>query len=676
MLEKAESKLSRGWLPTRIRLLDEERELLLEKITALPQHKPRPLSDRLGYHSVPVEGADDAGASSQIDVLFDFYSKLDSIALVPAFVTGDSKLESYAFPKRFKIEVLESRGKWMGGDEAEGGRWVENRELAEWVEVANWLDKDFPDPGPYPVFFAATGKQIYQMRMTIPRQGTGSVGDFHALGEIYLFRQDKKGHAADNMMVWGDGVKIKASNSLSKPPLWDVQYLHDGTAGLGMPLSEEIFDVDDLMVAWDNKDSSEPVRIVLDLGETRQVGGVQLWPAQAPHGMAVPAFGFPREVTVELSVDPDFTDARRVVVNDARERMHHNNLLVIATRAYQTRFARITLDGFSEYQGRHILGMGEIRVLEYNDIWSVGCGVSADGLPEDAADQLPRLVDGYSRHRRILSEPERIKGLAMRRPLDRRLAVVELELEQARDAWNTFKLRASIWGGSLLGVGLLGAMGLQRLQRRKVLKRLRHRITRDLHDEVGSSLGGITLAARRMEKSGTTQDELSELSLMAREASASLKDVVWVTDQPKIHLPELLKKLGERAERVLRGVELDVILPDHCPKHVVPLPFKRHLLMFFKEAVHNCARHSNATAVRVGISVRDGILTLCLEDNGCGFDSDVQQEGWGIDSMGKRAAELGGKMNLHSEPGKGTTVALEVPLSALHKTDHSYKTSN
>ena len=247
----------------------------------------------------------------------------------------------------------------------------------------------------------------------------------------------------------------------------------------------------------------------------------------------------------------------------------------------------------------------------------------------------------------------------------------------AHDAWTAFKFRASIWGGGLLCFGLLGAMGLQRLQRRNVLKRLKHRITRDLHDEVGSCLGGITLAAHRMEKAGASEDELVELSLMAREASAALKEVVWVIDQPQVFLPELLKKMAERVERVLAGVELVLEMPEQCPDHKVPLTFKRHLMMFFKEAVHNCARHSGATSVLFRVSVCNNCLSIRLEDNGCGFDPDEERDGWGVDSMGKRAEELGGKMELQTEPGKGTTVELTVPLDALQlRSDHSYQTSN
>ncbi|MDF7823920.1 ATP-binding protein [Pontiellaceae bacterium B12227] len=674
-LNTAEGPMMSRWLPVRILQLEDERAELLETIASLPQHNPKPLPDHMGYHSVP---RDEAAAGEQQDtfihVEFSFDPQLAAIALAPALVS--EREGSYAFPKRFKIDVLDRGTGWVGGLAEEGGRWVIPPPPYEWVEVVNWMDEDFPDPGPYPVYFNLGDIGVHQLRLTISQ----AENDFyHALGDMYLFRQkDNSDLTGDNMMVWGKNIEITASDSLTKPPLWDLTYLYDGFVGLGIPLSEEISDAEDFMVSWKHSDSKQtPVQIVLDLGRIRRVGRVQLWPAEAPHGMAIPQFGFPGKVTMELSTNPEFSDAEMFMEDGIRERLHNENLLNIVTGAHRIRYVRLTLEDLANYKGETVLGIGEIRVAEFDEVWSINAAVTAEGMPRAGMEQLPRLVDGFSRKRRILREAEWIRGLALRRPLDRRLVIVEQELELAREAWSGFKLRASIWGGGLIGFGLLGAMVLQRLQRRKILKSLKTRITRDLHDEVGSNLGSITLAARRMEKTGATEEDLTDLSLMTREASASLRDVVWVVDQAIIRLPVLLQKLAERAERVLCDVELHIELVADCPDRIVPLTFKRHVIMFFKEAMHNCARHSRATQVWLTLSADADQLEISIKDNGCGFDAASLNDGWGVDSMRKRASELGGEMYLESGLGKGTRIVLTVPLSSLrNKTDHQYKTSN
>ncbi|MCK4565350.1 MAG: sensor histidine kinase, partial [Verrucomicrobia bacterium] len=418
----------------------------------------------------------------------------------------------------------------------------------------------------------------------------------------------------------------------------------------------------------------------LDLGRVRDIGPIDFWPAMAPHLLALSAFGFPEKISVELSTDPDFKKAGVFGVKNASGNIHRGDLFSVKCEGYDARYVRITMEGLREYKGKRILGLGEISVSQNEKVWSIDCKVTAQGIPMEDLDQLPRLVDGCSRQRRILPQGEWIKGLALRRPLDRRLAVVERELELAQAAWRRIKQRSGIWAGSIVFMGLVGGLVVQQRMRKRGMKKLKWRIARDLHDDVGSNLGSISLVAERLENDvpdAGVKEDLSELSLLAREASASLRDVVWVIDQGVIRLPELIQKLVERAERVLHGVELSVEIPPDCPDTVVPLTFKRHLIMFFKEAVHNCARHANASQVQIAVSIEEKQLRVRIADNGCGFDPPESSGGWGLNSMKERAQELGGEMELKTRRGEGTTVVLKIPLEALSREpNRAYKSSN
>ena len=649
------------WPPARIRQLEAERDQLLKKISVLPQHDPKFQSDRLGYHS--LVGDPDPGGSlppHQIDIKLAWDPPLASIALAPAFNPMESK-GAYAFPKRFKIEVLDTE---TGGFET----------------VADWMEEDFPDPGPYPVFFSGINRATKHVRITVPQGVRESGVAYFALGEIYLFRPGAGGRIGANVVAWAT-TKIEVSDSFAMPPIWDTRYLRDGVAGFGFSLSDERVESKDLMVTYENGPPfSDKVQFTLDLGRVRDVGRIDFWPAEAPYLLALPSFGFPKKVSVEMSLDPDFAKTKVLQANNVGRRMVRDNLLSITGEGFDAQYIRITMEGLSEYKGKPILGMGEISVSNNEQVWSVNSKIAAQGIPKSDLEQLSRLVDGYSRHRRILPQGEWIKGLAQRRPLDRRLAVVERELEMARATWRRIQLRSSIWGGGIVVVALIGGMVLQRRQRRRILENLRWQIAHDLHDEVGSSLGSISLTAEHLENEATDvgmKEDLGDLSLMAREACASLREVVWVIDQTTIHLPALIQKLVERAEWVLGGVELSVETPKDCPDTVVSFPFKRHLILFFKEAVHNCARHAQATRVRIAIEIAGPQLQVTVGDNGCGFDPAESSGGWGLANMKKRAKELGGEMELESLPGSGTTITLKVPLEALPgEPKHAYKSSN
>lgn len=666
------------WPKHRILQLEAERAGLLEQLQALPRHNPAALPDRLGYHSLIVDHADSSAAERWIEVRWvDYYSRLYAVAFAPAYNSMDPQAGTYAFPKRFSIEALV-----MPADERHPLTLPKRTGPDKWVTLVNWLNEDCPDPGYYPLYFSVPDILIKKLRMTVPfLSGNGSDG-FFALGELYLFRRSDSGDKmGDNMAVWGAKVEISASDSLSMPPLWDLSYLRDSAVGFGLPLSGKLEVDDDLMITFDAGEPTDGrVEMMLDLGQTQPVGRLELWPAEAPSQIAVPMFGFPGKIVVEISTEPDFSNPHVIEMSRPGMQLFHDNLVTIICKGYEGRYIRLTLSDLAEFKGKRILGLGEISAMEFGKVLSDNTRVTATGIPARYLADLPRLVDGYSRRCRILSEGEWIKGLAMRRPLDYQLAQVETELVAAKESWHYLQLRLSVWGIVLLLASSMAGLGFLRWQRRLGLKKLRQRMTRDLHDEVGSSLGSISLMADRvlnMIDDARAKAAILDLSLLSREACASLREVVWVVDQSTIRLPGLIGKLAERAERVMKGMELFIDIPQDCPDIEVSLTFKRHLIMYFKESVHNCVRHANATHAWVAFAVDGGALSISVRDDGCGFDPDAVCDGWGLDSMRERAKEMRAAMAIRSRPGEGTSIILEVPLGNLGgEPSRPYSTSN
>jgi PAS domain S-box-containing protein len=83
-----------------------------------------------------------------------------------------------------------------------------------------------------------------------------------------------------------------------------------------------------------------------------------------------------------------------------------------------------------------------------------------------------------------------------------------------------------------------------------------------------------------------------------------------------------------------------------------------------QETFTNAARHSSATRVDVSLTTEDGLLSLSVADNGRGFDTKnlLDSRGLGVAGMRERAALIGGALEIHSRPGKGTRVVLHVPI--------------
>ena len=82
-----------------------------------------------------------------------------------------------------------------------------------------------------------------------------------------------------------------------------------------------------------------------------------------------------------------------------------------------------------------------------------------------------------------------------------------------------------------------------------------------------------------------------------------------------------------------------------------------------QEALNNAHRHADATRVRVRLERDGATLRLSVSDNGRGFDaSAVAGGGYGLRSMTERAEIIGARLTVHSAPGDGTRVVVEVPL--------------
>ena len=83
------------------------------------------------------------------------------------------------------------------------------------------------------------------------------------------------------------------------------------------------------------------------------------------------------------------------------------------------------------------------------------------------------------------------------------------------------------------------------------------------------------------------------------------------------------------------------------------------LLHILREAIHNSLQYSHAKKGKVAVKVSETQILLEVSDNGIGFEFDlVGAEGHGLGNMALRAKEIGARLKVHSQPGKGTQILL------------------
>jgi ligand-binding sensor domain-containing protein/two-component sensor histidine kinase len=206
-----------------------------------------------------------------------------------------------------------------------------------------------------------------------------------------------------------------------------------------------------------------------------------------------------------------------------------------------------------------------------------------------------------------------------------------------------------------------------RLSRVVELERVRTRIATDLHDDIGSNLTRIALMSEVLNQqgsNGSSAEMLPSIANIARESVASMNDIVWAISPEHDRVLDLTRRMRQHAEEVftIRDIDLAFVSGSSDSELKLTVGVRRDVLLIFKEAVNNAARHSGCTKVEIDFGCTSSSLNLRVADNGCGFQENPERDGHGLSSMARRADSLGGKLTIRSGISEGTTVNFEMPL--------------
>lgn len=195
----------------------------------------------------------------------------------------------------------------------------------------------------------------------------------------------------------------------------------------------------------------------------------------------------------------------------------------------------------------------------------------------------------------------------------------------------------------------------------------RRRIARDLHDLVLQYLSGAlqTIQAVQIEQqaAGSRENGLNEALKALRKAISGLRESIYDLrrDSGKPLVREV-QSLVEYNRQLIPECELTLRVEEGFPQDV-PEPVSRELLRIVQEALVNVRRHSGARHASVTLGGSGNELWVRVSDDGRGFDTSAAPEGTGRSGMRERALAIGGELEIRSEPDKGTSVAVRIPLA-------------
>lgn len=198
----------------------------------------------------------------------------------------------------------------------------------------------------------------------------------------------------------------------------------------------------------------------------------------------------------------------------------------------------------------------------------------------------------------------------------------------------------------------------------------RRSISRELHDEVGQSLGALLVEIGQLGKlippdDRVTQAQIAQIKSVAETAVKSIRDIALLLRPPMLDDLGLVPALEWQAREISRRSDMEADVQSQNVSENLGDETKVTIYRLVQEALNNAATHAGAKNAKVTIAQSSEQITVEIIDDGHGFDPE-RQRGMGILGMEERVRRLGGTLKIESAPGKGAKVKAELPL---HKMD-------
>lgn len=223
----------------------------------------------------------------------------------------------------------------------------------------------------------------------------------------------------------------------------------------------------------------------------------------------------------------------------------------------------------------------------------------------------------------------------------------------------------------LLIAGIIYLIHRIRVNRIMSTEKVRRRIARDLHDDMGSTLTSINIMSAMARRNAAladlskTQEFLVKIGDSTTRMMESMDDIVWSINPMNDNLQRVIARMREFTTGVLEGrqIAFTFSIDDKIFNRRLQLESRHDFFMIYKEAITNIAKYAQCTFVDIRIQLRKGKLVLRVQDNGVGFDVNDANEGDGLMNMQRRAHRMKGHLNIQSQPGKGTVITLMFPTT-------------
>jgi two-component system sensor histidine kinase UhpB len=207
----------------------------------------------------------------------------------------------------------------------------------------------------------------------------------------------------------------------------------------------------------------------------------------------------------------------------------------------------------------------------------------------------------------------------------------------------------------------------RKLEQQTALLTIRNNISKDLHDEIGSTLTSInilsTVSQQAIDKDmGETKKMLEKIATQSKTIQQSMSDIVWSIQPNNEKIENLVIRMREFAAQTLEPLHINLSFEadDELKKKSLPIEFRKEILLIYKESLTNISKHANADAVTINFNkTGKDTAQLIITDNGTWKG---ETSGTGLRSMKERAEALNSTLTItHQLTGTQLQLLINLP---------------
>lgn len=307
----------------------------------------------------------------------------------------------------------------------------------------------------------------------------------------------------------------------------------------------------------------------------------------------------------------------------------------------------------------------------------------------NASKQKYLSAYGLGKHKEALENYDlfvRLRDSLKNAQVNRKIVSLEYELKEEKATMEQERkelqfaarqarqnLLTAITGGVVIVTSLIIVFFLYKLwsgRTKREMARIRERISRDIHDDMGSNLSTINIlsgvAIKTLSSSPNgpkTKEILGKISIMSNLVMESIDEIVWSIDPQHDSFEKVIARmrlLGAQLEN--QGVSFSFKVNGDPSKCTLSVEQRHDFYLIYKEAITNIAKYAKCKNVIVTLVIEATEILLSIKDDGIGFDVDTQLNGNGLNNMKNRSKNLTGRLKIESALNQGTTIELEFPV--------------